>query len=190
MAPTPFHGEDRGTPYLGMLVALASWAMMFAALFLSYMLLRAQQQVWPPLGTPALPLGMGIVNTVVLFASSAAFLWATVQMKRSHQGRFLAGLLLSIGLGAAFLVLQLLLWERTHAAGLGLGQIFGGLFYVLSWFHAIHIFGGLAAMVWLAWGASKRRYGPERQVPVHLVGAFWHFLDVMWICMFVGIFLV
>jgi len=173
-----------------MMVALASWVMMFATLFLSYMLLRAQQAAWPPLGTPPLPDGMGWLNTAVLLASSVAFVWATRQMSQQNHRRFVGGLIASTVLGLGFLALQLALWQRTHAMGLELRQIFGGLFYVLSWFHAFHIVGGLAAMIWLAWGASKHRYGPDRQVPVHLVGAFWHFLDVMWICMFVGIFLV
>jgi cytochrome c oxidase subunit 3 len=190
IAATPFEGEDRGTPYLGMMVALVSWAMMFAALFLSYLLLRAQQQTWPPLGTPPLPMAMGVLNTGILLASSATFAWAARQVARQRQHRFVGGLIASTVLGFGFLALQLLLWQQTHTAGLGLRQIFGGLFYLLSWFHAAHIVGGLAAMIWLLFGAFHHRYGPGRQVPVHLVGAFWHFLDVMWICMFVGIFLV
>lgn len=184
----PFEQEDRATPYLGMIIALASWAMMFAALFLSYVLLRAQQQVWPPLGTPALPRGLGLLNTGVLVASSATLIWAHAAMRRLFLRRFLVGLWSTTVLGLAFLGLQLLLWLRMESAGLGLGGIFGSLFYVLTWFHAFHIVGGVGALSWLLWGAHRHRYGPDRQVPVILVGAFWHFLGVMWLCMYVGIF--
>lgn len=189
-AEGPLGQEDRATPWLGMIVALASWAMMFAALFLSYVLLRVQQRVWPPLGTPALPVMFGLVNTVVLLASSGALAYSVAQMRKLYYRRFIAGLWAAIALGAGFLLLQLSLWQRMHEAGLSLGAIFGSIFYVLTWFHAFHIVAGLGALLWLAYGAARHRYGPDRQVPVMLVSAFWHFLDVMWICMFVAIFLV
>jgi len=182
--------EDRTTPWLGMVVALASWAMMFAALFLAYVLLRVQQRVWPPLGTPSLPVMFGLVNTLVLLVSSGALAYGAAQMRRLYYRRFLAGLWTAIVFGGAFLALQIMLWQRMHEAGLSLGALFGSIFYVLTWFHAFHIVAGLGALLWLAYGAARHRYGPDRQVPVILVSAFWHFLDVMWICMFVAIFLV
>jgi len=51
------------TAWLGMIIFLASWAMMFAALFFAYGIVRLRAQVWPPPELPALPLRLPLVNT-------------------------------------------------------------------------------------------------------------------------------
>ena len=190
VAHSPFGHEDRSTPWLGMVVALASWAMMFAALFLAYVLLRVQQQVWPPLGTPPLPQLLPALNTFVLLASSVSLHFGLRRMRRLQHRNFVFGVFGAIGLGLGFMGLQVLLWQHMHSAGLSLEELFGSIFYLLTWFHAFHIVAGLLALAWLGFGAVRHRYGPDRQVPVLLISAFWHFLTVMWMFMYVAIFLV
>lgn len=184
----PTRREDEQTPVLGMVVALASFAMLFAALFLSYAILRAQHPIWPPVGSPSLPLGLAAANTVVLLASSVALVWGGRQLRADRLDRFAMAVWLAFGLGAGFLLLQFRLWQVTQANGLGLSGIFGSVFYTLTWAHALHIVGGVVALLWLGWGASRRRFSASRQVPFRLVSLFWHFLDVVWGCMFLSIF--
>ncbi len=183
-------GEDRWTSYLGMVVAVASWGMLFAALLLSYVLLRVQQPVWPPLGSPPLPLGLAVANTAVLLLSSVVLSWGGRKLGRGGREEFHVALQWTIALGIVFLGLQLRLWQATHANGLGLTHIFGGMFYVLTWAHAAHIVAGLGALLWLVPGSRQRTYGPERRARVMMVSLFWHFLDVVWVVMFVAIFVV
>ena len=186
---TMFPRRDAGTPYLGMLVALGSWAMLFASFFLAYAVLRVQQTAWPPPGSPPLPTTLGWINTAVLFASSLALWHGTSQLARERQASFIRWLWVSIGLGAAFLVLQIVLWQTTQARGIHFGGVLGSVFYLLTIFHAIHMGAGWLALLWLVPGAYRGRYDHERRVPVVVVSMFWHFMDVVWICMFVGIFL-
>jgi len=121
---------------------------------------------------------------------------AVVALRAVRQGderadrldRFAVAVWLATGLGVAFLLLQLRLWQVTQAAGLGLSGIFGSVFYTLTWAHVLHIVGGVLALVWLGWGASRRRFSASRQVPFRLISLFWHFLDVVWVGMFLSIF--
>ena len=115
-------------------------------------------------------------------------MWASKLLARNEHSRFTRAVGLSLGLGVAFLLLQVRLWQVTHASGLTLSGIFGSVFYTLTWAHAAHIVGGVGALIYLFWGATQRRFTASRQTPVVMVSMFWHFLDVIWVCMFVGIF--
>src|SRR5204863_504003 len=64
--------EDEITSYVGMIIFLGSWAMMFAALFFAYAVVRVRAPMWPPPDEPALPILIPGLNTVVIAGSSAA----------------------------------------------------------------------------------------------------------------------
>ena len=67
------HARQDFTSSLGMVVFLASWAMMFSTLFFAYAFLRARSVTWPPPGAPPLPVLLPAVNTLVMLASSFTF---------------------------------------------------------------------------------------------------------------------
>ena len=114
---------------------------------------------------------------------------ATTWIKRSDTRRFAWWLGLTLVLGVTFLGLQALLWKSAWGSGLQLGSgVLGSVFYGLTLFHAAHIVGGLLALVYLLVRARGGVYDGRRSVPVQLVGMFWHFVDVVWISMFLAIF--
>src|SRR5688500_3182470 len=67
----PPRARQEWTAYLGMVLFLGSWAMMFGSLFFAYGMVRARSNAWPPPDLPVLPLGLPGINTAVLGASSA-----------------------------------------------------------------------------------------------------------------------
>src|SRR6516162_7495064 len=68
----PPRAREETTAYLGMIVFLGSWAMMFAALFFAYGFVRTRSTAWPPPDLPELPWGLPSINTLLLGASSVA----------------------------------------------------------------------------------------------------------------------
>src|SRR5438067_7821759 len=80
----PAKAREDATASIGMIVFLASWAMMFAALFFAYAFVRSRfaSQGWPPPGLPRLPVAMPGLNTVVLLASSAALQYSVFAVRR------------------------------------------------------------------------------------------------------------
>ena len=76
--------SEEYTSALGMTIFLASWAMMFCALFFAYGYTRTRASEWPPPELPRLPLALPAFNTVVLLASSVTFAWGLRVLRRGR----------------------------------------------------------------------------------------------------------
>lgn len=179
------------TRYLGMIVALGSWAMMFGALFFVYAGVRTRSPVWPPMGLPALPVMLPLANTLVLFASSVMLALGTRAVasgKRKQLPGYLAGAML---FGTVFLALQLHIWRGVWRSGLVPSTgVYASVFYGLTVLHALHVLAGLVVLAVLLRRALSGTYTEHNVGRVRVAGMFWHFVDVVWILMFVAIYLV
>jgi cytochrome c oxidase subunit 3 len=178
------------TASLGMVVFLASWAMMFSSLFFAYGFVRARATVWPPLDVPVLPVGLPALNTAVLLASSLTFARGLSELKRGERRALPVWVALTFLLGAVFLGLQLHVWQSVWDAGLHLtsGGIYGSAFYALTTFHALHVAVGLLLLLWVFFQALRGQYTEHNHVKVRLCTMFWHFVDVVWILMFLTLY--
>jgi cytochrome c oxidase subunit 3 len=179
------------TRSLGMIIALGAWAMMFAALFYVYFGVRSRISVWPPPGVPELPTGLAAVNTLVLLASSAALMRGIDSLARGRRAGLARWVLLGLLLGALFLALQTLMWRDLWLAGLlPSSGAFGSVFYGLTGLHAAHVAAGLVVLGVVLLRASKGEYTEHNVVRVRVAAMFWHFVDVVWVLMFLSIYLV
>ncbi len=175
------------TSYVGMVVFLGSWAMMFAALFFSYALVRARAPVWPPLDLPRLPLLLPGLNGLVIAASSFAVVDAVRAQAAGRRARVGTALLGAAGLGALFLALQTVVWVGVYRAGLvPTGGPYPSVFYMLTTFHALHVLVGLFALLALAVRIRGAR-GASRSA-VRLWGMYWHFVGIIWAALYVTVY--
>lgn len=169
---------------LGMLVTFCSMGMLFGTLILSYMLARARAPVWPPIGVEPVPLGWASLSTAILLLSSyfvhVAYKALVLDRKEQFQKLWNAALLT----GGAFIGLQFLLLRQLYDLGVKIdSHLFGSIIYTLVIFHALHIVSGILALGWIAW--HRRRYDAQNSEAPKLVSWFWHFLDLVWVIMFV-----
>jgi cytochrome c oxidase subunit 3 len=176
--------RQEATAYIGMVVFLASWAMLFASLFFAYGLVRSHAPSWPPSDQPRLPVLLPGLNTLVAAAASLA-------LDRAGRGgtrrAVAAALALATALGAAFLALQAAVWTSLWQAGLHLdGGPYPSAFYALTGLHAAHVLVGLAALAWLTVGAVR---GPPRRTPLRLWTMYWHFVGAVWLLLYVSVYL-
>jgi cytochrome c oxidase subunit III len=165
---------------LGMWIALAPIGMLFLAFISAYVVRRGLGGDWMPVRLPALLWA----NTAILLASSV-----TLELGRRalRRGAADAGWIwATFGLGVAFLAGQILAWFQLVDGGLDMGSTpYGSFLYLLTGTHAVHLAGGilglLAAAVWPrdGWKAMSRAG------TVHVAAIYWHFMDLLW----VGIFL-
>ncbi len=182
--------EGRRTSFVGMVMALGSWTMLFASLLFAYAVLRLRAASWPPDGVARLPRILPGVNTLVLVMSSVALSFGVKPRTRERQGTLARSLGLTLGLGSLFLALQLAVWIPLWRGGFTIASgVYGSVFYGLTTFHALHVVAGLIALAVLLPKARRGVYVSGRQSPVRLTAMFWHFMDAVWVVMYVTIYL-
>jgi len=178
------------TATIGMLLFLASWAMMFAACFYSYTNLRFAGGGWPPDGMPGLPLKLPAGNTLVMALSSLTLHWSIQAIQKGNRKKLIGYLVSTIFLGALFFALQVVLWQSmmaqnlTHQTG-----AYGSAFYFMTGFHALHVLVGLVLLTVQIPKAALGQIQADRHHGLKLVAMFWHFVDLAWMATFVMVFL-
>ena len=181
--------REEFTSSLGMIIFLASWAMMFAGLFFAYGFARTKALTWPPVGVPRLPLGLPALNTLVLGASSWSFARGLDALRRGERSTFPRMVALTLGLGVLFLVLQLAVFREVAAAGISMASgTYGAIFYTFTAFHALHVAVGLGIVLWLLIQAMRGAYTEHNTITVRLCTMYWHFVGVVWALMFLTIY--
>lgn len=186
------HADEHGHPDLrmfGFTLFLVSESMLFVGLFVAYFAFRAVSPAWPPAGTPELETLLPAINTVILVSSSFVFYFAEVALiKRENINRFRLLLVITAAMGSIFLAGQV--YEYTHLEfGLKDG-LFGGTFYVLTGFHGLHVLVGvILQLIVLARSFKKGHYTPQRHFGVAASSLYWHFVDVIWIFLFLILYI-
>jgi len=186
----PAGDGSRRTSFVGMVMALASWTMMFGSLFFAYAVLRLKAGTWPPEGIEPLPRLLPFVNTLVLLLSSCVLARGVRRAADARIGALLGALKTTLALGSLFLVLQLAVWIPLWGSGFRIDSgVYGSIFYGLTVFHALHVLAGLVALAVLLPGARGGRWRSGAQSRVRGTAMFWHFVDAVWVVMFVAVYL-
>lgn len=184
--PRP-QARQENTAWLGMLIFLGSWAMLFAGLFFSYGAIRSSTHGWPPAGLPRLPFWLPLANTLVLALSSAALQTGYVRLQRGRNAAWAIGA--SLFLGLLFFGLQFALWITVWRAGLlPTAGPYPSVFWALTCFHALHVLVGLVALAVLAIRTGQGYYNAARHLPVRLWAMYWHFVGAVWLLIFASVF--
>ena len=127
------------------------------------------------------------VNTAVLLTSSFTMHWALQSIKRGNRAGLQAGLVLTLLMGLAFLLTQMLEYARI---GFNPGDgAFGTIFFGLTGLHGAHVFVGLTLLSMATVRAFRGHFTPEHHHGVEIPGIYWHFVDVMWIVVYATIYL-
>jgi cytochrome c oxidase subunit 3 len=189
---------------LGMWVFLVTEVMFFGGLFMAYIVYRT----WHPdafaAGSSHLDVVLGGVNTAVLICSSLTMALAVHAAQTSWRRGQIVFLLLTMALGAAFLVIKAFEYADKFEHHLVPGphfewpdeklrapvQMFYSLYFAMTGLHALHMVIGFGIMVWLLWHAYKGRFSADYYSPVEVSGLYWHFVDIVWIFLFPLLYLI
>ena len=187
---------------VGTIVWLSSELMFFAALFAIYFTIRsAQPEVWES-QTPLLNIPWALAITIILVSSSFTCQFGVWAAERGQVGR--AGGLLQVAkwgmrewfvvtfiLGSLFISGQVYEYAELvlHEGVTFSSDPFGSIFYLATGFHGLHVTLGLFAFL-LVIGRTlvSRRFTHEQATSAIVVSYYWHFVDVVWIGLFVTIY--
>jgi cytochrome c oxidase subunit 3 len=157
---------------------------LFAA-FTSTFLARRGEADWR---TGPLPSVLWL-STAVLLASSLAIEWARRRGRRGQMDQVWTGLVLTAGLGVAFLGTQLLAWRQLVSMGVYLTtNPHSAFFYLLTAMHGLHLAGGLAALGYAVVRTRKETSAARVLAVVNPAATYWHFLDGLWLYLFMILF--
>ena len=152
--------------------------------------------VWPssgPMGDKFTPMGAwGIpaFNTLLLLTSGATLTWAHWGLIKGNRKQLNIGLFLTIALGVTFLAFQVVEYMHAyHELGLTLeAGVYGATFFILTGFHGMHVtLGTIMLMVMLGRGMTGH-FSHENHFAFEAVAWYWHFVDVVWLILFVFVY--
>ena len=180
------HGAHGNHNMTGFIIFLCSESVIFLAFFSGYAILKLSALNWLPAGVDGLEWRTPLINTAVLVSSSGTIVLAEHFKSKDKLWLFRGFWLLTMAMGSYFLYGQALEW-----AGLQFGftsGTFGGTFYLLTGFHGLHVATGILLMgVMLVKSFLPGNYVGGDQ-GVQATSLFWHFVDVIWIVLFLLIY--
>jgi len=158
------------------------------------------EYVWPLLKNPSdafigatgvVPTwGIPALNTVLLLSSGVTLTWAHWALKMNKHAQVILGLSLTVILGLIFLSFQVYeYYHAHHEFNLTLGSgAYGSTFYMLTGFHGLHVTFGVTMLTVILIRSLKRHFTPEHHFAFEAVAWYWHFVDFVWLALFVFVY--
>ncbi|MFK0735215.1 MAG: heme-copper oxidase subunit III [Gloeotrichia echinulata GP01] len=179
--------DEEGNKMFGFIVFLLSESVIFLSFFAGYIIYKTTTVNWLPVGVSGLEVKEPAINTVVLVASSFVIYLAEKELHRHNLVKFRLYLLATMAMGSYFLMGQAIEWK-----GLEFGftsGVFGGMFYLLTGFHGLHVFTGILLQLIILVNSFIPKIHNSGHFGVNATSLFWHFVDVIWIILFVLIYI-
>jgi cytochrome c oxidase subunit 3 len=165
-------------------IAIFSSVMLFAGLTSAYIVRQADGN-WLQFTLPS----MFWVSTGLILASSASVNWALIAAKKDQTKQISYALGLTLILGIGFCITQILGWRDLTNGGIYFAgktaNPSGSFLYILSGVHLAHIFSALIYCAVIFRKSLGNNYHSKNLAGVRHCGIFWHFLDGLWVYLFI-----
>ena len=177
---------------VGVIVWLASELMFFAGLFGVYFTVRAQTEgEWPPAPTE-LDITYAAFFTTIVILSSVTCQFGVFAAEKGDVFALRRWYLLTFFMGLVFVLGQANEYRNlveNHGTSLASSQ-YGTVFYLATGFHGLHVIGGLIAFILLIGKTKISKFTPSQATGAIVVSYYWHFVDVVWIGLFLTIYII
>lgn len=174
---------------IGVWVAIAGILMLFTALASAYIVRSASGDDWHPIAMPKVLW----LSTAVILISSFTMEISRRSLKQQSNAGYGRWLMITVALGLGFLGSQLIAWRQLARQGVYMASNpHSSFFYLFTAAHGVHLLGGILALTYLLMRTRKKRVSVEGEL--RRVGAadaatiYWHFMDGLWICLFLLLF--
>jgi cytochrome c oxidase subunit 3 len=182
----------------GMMLFIASEVMFFVAFFWAFFHYAIfpthladglfDKATWPPPGTLTFdPFHLPLLNTMILLLSGCTVTWAHHSLIHGDRKGLVLGLACTVGLGLAFSAIQA--YEYSIAPFKFTGGVYPSTFFLATGFHGFHVIVGTIFLAVCLFRAMKGHFTPERHFGFEAAAWYWHFVDVVWLFLFVAIYI-
>lgn len=144
------------------------------------------EETFTPMGAWGIP----AINTLILLSSGVAVTWAHWALKKDNRAQLITGLIATVVLGILFLSLQA--YEYVHAyhelnLTLAMGA-YGATFFMLTGFHGFHVTVGTIMLIVILGRSLAGHFTADHHFAFEGVSWYWHFVDVVWLLLFVLVY--
>ena len=161
----------------GMSVGIIAILIFFMAMISAFLLRRNIGHDWVGVNLPKILW----VNTAVLLLSSGTIEIARKRLATGNRAGFRMFWMVTTGLGIAFLAGQFIAWRQLVAQGVFIANNpASSFFYVFTGSHALHLFGGVAMLLFVA-ARNFAKSMVSQELAAEVVSYYWHFMDVLWV---------
>lgn len=179
------HKERKAQSYKLLLwFAMISMVMMFAGLTSAYVVSSSRKD-W--LKDFEMPIAF-VLSTLVIVLSSFTFHLAAKSIKVNNQKATSTWLLTTLGLGVLFVIFQFQGFNQIIENGYFFtgseSNVTTSFLYIIVILHLAHLFGGLIALLIIIYNHFKQKYNSTQTLGIELGAMFWHFLDILWVLLF------
>ncbi|MCS6939947.1 MAG: cytochrome c oxidase subunit 3 [Roseiflexus sp.] len=178
---------------LGVWAFIGSETLFFATLITTYFVFAPVNRMRPDFQDPRefLDIELTTVLASILLASSLTMVLALSASRRGDRRWFTTWLLATVGLGLAFIGGQAYEFNHLYHEGLTLSSsLFGTTFFVLTGFHGTHVAIGVIWLLSVFFKVRAYPDSPENAMDVEIAGLYWHFVDLVWVAIFVLVYLI
>ncbi|MGF1741764.1 cytochrome o ubiquinol oxidase subunit III [Vibrio profundum] len=184
------HAEEiKRNKLFGFWIYLMSDCVLFASLFATFAVLVSATASGPT-GKDIFEIPYVFVETMLLLLSSITFGFGVIAMRRKHIAGLKFWMAVTFLLGAGFIGMEIYEFHHLIAAGFGPERsAFLSAFFTLVGTHGLHVTFGL---IWLAtcyWQLNSKGISDVMETRFSCLSLFWHFLDIVWICVFTIVYL-
>ncbi len=130
------------------------------------------------------------MNTLCLLLSGATLTWAHWALLNNNRTQLMAGLVATIALGIIFITLQVVEYAEAYQhLDLKLTSgIYGSTFFMLTGFHGLHVTLGTLMLIVILMRVIRGHFTPENHFGFEGVAWYWHFVDVVWLGLFIFVY--
>nr|AYE40950.1 cytochrome c oxidase subunit III [Idioscopus sp. 'myrica']WEP24789.1 cytochrome c oxidase subunit III [Idioscopus sp. 'myrica'] len=176
----------------GMIMFIMSEVMFFSAFFWAFFhsSLSPSMEIglqWPPMGVkPFNPMNIPLLNTMILLSSGVSMTWAHNSVLNNNYTQTLKSMMITIMLGVYFSILQL--YEYMESSFSIADSIYGSTFFMGTGFHGIHVMIGTMFITIMMMRVKNLHMSNMHHIGFELSAWYWHFVDVVWLFLYIMIY--
>ena len=173
-----------------LLFAMVSMTMMFAGLTSAFVVSKSRADWLKDFQLP----DSFVISTIVIMISSLSFILAKRALKRQNQKATTIWLLVTLLLGAIFIFNQFNGFQQIINQGYNFtgptSNVTMSYIYLIAMVHILHVVVGLICLLVVIYNHFKQKYNSENMLGFELAATFWHFIDILWIYLFLFLYFV